>query len=69
MDALTSVLSEKKLKGADVIAVVTRIHERDKMEEFGALLVGQAQWYERHDHGSTTVPGCFEIELRKRVVS
>jgi len=69
MDALTSVLSEKKLKGADVIAVVTRIHERDKMEEFGALLEGQAQWYERHDHGSTTVPGCFEIELRKRVVS
>ena len=69
MDALASVLSEKKLKGADVVAVVSRIHERDKMEEFGALLEGQAQWYERHELGSSTVPGCFEIELRKRVVS
>ena len=69
MDALASVLSEKKLKATDVVAVVNRIHERDKMEEFGALLGGQAQWYERTDLGSSVVPGCFEIELRKRVIS
>jgi hypothetical protein len=69
MDALTSVLSEKKLKSSDVIAVVNRIHERDKMEEFGALLEGQAQWYERIDLGPSVVSGCFETELRKRVAS
>jgi hypothetical protein len=69
MDAFASVLSEKKLKSADVIALVSRIHERDKMEEFGALLEAQSQWYDRHELGSSVVPGCFEIELRKRVAS
>jgi hypothetical protein len=39
------------------------------MEEFGALLEGQSQWYDRHELGSSGVPGCFEIELRKRVAS
>ena len=67
MDAFASVLSEKKLKGADVIALVSRVHERDKMEEFGALVEGQSQWYDRQELGSSGVPGCFEIELRKRV--
>ena len=69
IDAFAAVVSEKKLKGADVIAFVSRVHERDKMEEFGALLEGQSQWYERHELGASGVPGCFEIELRKRVVS
>lgn len=69
IDALASVLSEKKLKGADVIALVSRVHERDKMEEFGALLEAQSQWYDRYELGSSGVPGCFEIELRKRVAS
>lgn len=69
MDAFASVLSEKKLKSADVIVLVSRIHERDKMEEFGALVEGQSQWYDRHEVGSSSVPGCFEIELRKRVAS
>lgn len=67
MDAFASVLSEKKLKGADVIALVSRVHERDKMEEFGALVEGQSQWYDRQELGPSGVPGCFEIELRKRV--
>lgn len=67
MDAFASVLSEKKLKGADVIALVSRVHERDKMEEFGALVEGQSQWYDREELGASGVPGCFEIELRKRV--
>jgi hypothetical protein len=69
MDALASVLSEKKLKGADVIAIISRVHERDKMEEFGALVEGQSQWYDRHELESSGVPGCFEIELRKRVAT
>jgi hypothetical protein len=69
MDAFASVLSEKKLKSADVIALVSRIHERDKMEEFGALVEAQSQWYERHELGASGVPGCFEIELRKRIAS
>jgi 6,7-dimethyl-8-ribityllumazine synthase len=63
MDAFASVLSEKKLKSADVIALVCRIHERDKMEEFGALLEAQSQWYDRHELGSSVVPGCFEIPV------
>ena len=67
VDAFASVLSEKKLKGADVIALVSRVHERDKMEEFGALVEGQSQWYDREELGASGVPGCFEIELRKRV--
>jgi hypothetical protein len=66
MDALGSVLSEKKLKGADVIAIISRVHERDKMEEFGAIIEGQSQWYDRHELGTSAVPGCFEVELRKR---
>lgn len=69
IDALSAVLSEKRFKTADVIAVVSRINERDKLEELGALIENQLQWYDFHELGALGVPGCYEIELRKRVVS
>ena len=66
-DALNSVLSQhKKLGGADVIAVVSRIIERDKMEEFSDRLDSLSQWYEKVDIDDSSPAGCYQIEYRKR---
>lgn len=66
-DALNSVLSQhKKLGDADVIAVVSRIIERNKMEEFSDKLDSLSQWYEKIDISDQCPPGCYQVEFRKR---
>jgi len=69
-DALNSVLSQhKKLGGADVIAVVSRIIEREKMEEFSDRLDGLTQWYDKIEIPDQCPHGCYQVEYRKRLES
>jgi hypothetical protein len=69
-DALNSVLSQhKKLGEADIIAIVNRIIERDKMEEFSDRLDSLTQWYEKIVMSDQCPPGCYQVEYRKRFES
>lgn len=69
-DALNSVLSEqKKLGSADVIALVSRIIERSKMEEFSDRLESLTQWYDKVDLTDPIPAGCHQVEYRRRFQS